>query len=271
MKKSFSVLTTLNGSRNFSDINIPQDILKFLSLGPGFGVAYDNSSIPVDDIISGVEQKMNMVNGDLRVKIRGEIANILKNSKSSLQNSLETKFIVNLFEKTKNFVSKHRDKIFITKPDKANETVIINRSEYVSKVKIMLSDEETYVLLKKDVTQAYQEKFTKMINFWEKKSYITTEKSKWLKSKTGTIPKFYALPKTHKDGIPLRPIVSAVTSPSYNLSKFYHDILKNVVGKRESHITNSTDFVNKIKQHKIPDNCKFVSCDVKSLFNQHTP
>ena len=59
---------------------------------------------------------------------------------------------------------------------------------------------------------------------------------------------------------------NAVTSPSYILSKFYHDILKNIVCERESHIINSTDFVNKIKQYKIPENYKLVSFDVKSLF-----
>ena len=139
----------------------------------------------------------------------------------------------------------------------------MNRSEYVSKVNSMLSDEETYVLLNKDITHKYQKNFNEMIDFWEKKSYLTTETSKRLKSKTGTIPKFYALPKTHKDGLPLRSIGSAVTSPCYNLSKFYHDILKNFVGKRESHITNSTDFVNKIKHLKIPENYKLVSFDVK--------
>ena len=59
-----------------------------------------------------------------------------------------------MFKKTKKFVCKHHD---ITKADKGNETVIMNRSDYVSKVKEMLSDDKTYTLLKKDITRTYQE------------------------------------------------------------------------------------------------------------------
>ena len=76
------------------------------------------------------------------------ICDILNNSKHSLPNSLETKFIIKLF-KTKKFVRKNRDKLFITKADEGNETVIMNRSNYVNKVKDMLSDDKTYVLLKR--------------------------------------------------------------------------------------------------------------------------
>ena len=102
-------------------------------------------NIPVDDVISSVEQKMSMVNSNLRVQIRGEVANILKNSVNSLQNSRETQFIIEMFEKTKKFISKHRNEIFITNADKGNETVIMNRSEYINKVNDMLNDGETFI------------------------------------------------------------------------------------------------------------------------------
>ena len=37
--------------------------------------------------------------------------------------------------------------------------------------------------------------------------------------RASTLPQLYGLPKVHKDGIPLRPIVSAIGSPTYSLSK----------------------------------------------------
>ena len=103
-------------------------------MGPGFGVAFDNDNIPVDDVISGMEQKISMVKGDLCVQVRGEVANILKNIPDSLQNSRETHFIIEMFEKTKKFVNKHCSEIFITKTDEKNETVIMNKSDYVNNV-----------------------------------------------------------------------------------------------------------------------------------------
>ena len=41
-----------------------------------------------------------------------------------------------------------------------------------------------------------------------------------LRSNKGVMPRFYGLPKIHKANLPLRPIVSFVNSPTYNLSKF---------------------------------------------------
>ena len=48
---------------------------------------------------------------------------------------------------------------------------------------------------------------------------------------TGAVtPKFYGLPKIHKDGIPLRPIVSSRGSISYEVAKELARILKPLVG-----------------------------------------
>ena len=48
---------------------------------------------------------------------------------------------------------------------------------------------------------------------------------------TGAVPpKFYGLPKVHKRGIPLRPIVSSRRSISYEVAKELARILKPLVG-----------------------------------------
>ena len=48
---------------------------------------------------------------------------------------------------------------------------------------------------------------------------------------TGAVtPKFYGLPKIHKDGIPLRPIVSSRGSISYEVAKELARILRPLVG-----------------------------------------
>lgn len=58
----------------------------------------------------------------------------------------------------------------------------------------------------------------------------------------GRLPSFYALPKIHKPGIPLRPIVSYCTSPLQPLAKFLKCVLSPLVGTTEHHIKNSTEF-----------------------------
>ena len=70
----------------------------------------------------------------------------------------------------------------------------------------------------------------------------------------------------HKDGIPLRPIVSSVGSVAYETSKELSRILKPLVGRTEHHVKNSKDFIDSIQNIRLqPDEC-LVSYDVESLF-----
>lgn len=240
--------------------------MRFLSLGDRFGVPYDNNFFPTDEIISDLESKISEIETEEQNHIRSDVANIIKNSKRSYKLSPMDKFIMKLFRKTRFFVKNNSDKLFTSKADKGNVTVILDRNTYVSKAKILLSDTETYVRVEKDPTITYQSKFNDLIKFWFSKKYINEIQKKRLVCETGTIPKFYALPKIHKPNVPLRPIVSAVTSPSYKLSRFYQDILKNITGKKSSYVKNSNDFADKIRKLSIPENYKLVSLDVTSLF-----
>ena len=51
-----------------------------------------------------------------------------------------------------------------------------------------------------------------------------------LYSSDGLCPRFYGLPKIYKPGIPLRPIVSFVNSPTYAISGYLARILSPVAG-----------------------------------------
>ena len=56
---------------------------------------------------------------------------------------------------------------------------------------------------------------------------------------TGASPtRFYGLPKVHKSGMPLRPIVSTIGSVTYETSKELSRILKPLVG-RSHHVQNN--------------------------------
>lgn len=251
---------------NLSNVKLPPRVEKFLSLGPNFGIPYDSETFPVEDIICDIESRIENIETRHHNKLRSDITNIIKNSRFNFKQSREDKFILQLFNETRVFLKKQKENIFVTRADKGSVTVVMNRSDYVGKAMNMLADKDTYEECKKDQTITFQNKFLKLIKSWYKDKHIDEPMKKRLICETGTIPKFYALPKIHKKDIPLRPIISAVTSPSYNLSKYYHKVLSNVTGKKTSHIENSIDFINKIKNITIPDNYKLISFDVTSLF-----
>ncbi|XP_046395746.1 uncharacterized protein LOC124163008 [Ischnura elegans] len=81
-------------------------------------------------------------------------------------------------------------------------------------------------------------------------------------------PRLYGLPKIHKDGIPLRPIVNAIGSPTYNLAKYLTGVLSPYVGHCEHHIKNSTEFVKILAGIRLKETDLLVSLDVVSLFTR---
>ena len=79
-------------------------------------------------------------------------------------------------------------------------------------------------------------------------------------------PKLYGLPKIHKEGIPLRPLVSSIGAVSYETSKELARILKPLVGKSPYHVHNTQDFIQQIKDIKLEEDQCIISYDVKALF-----
>ena len=80
------------------------------------------------------------------------------------------------------------------------------------------------------------------------------------------IPKFYGLPKVHKENTPLRPIVSSIGSVSYGVAKEIARIIKPLVGSTEHHVNNSKEFIEEMKKMKLEEGECITSYDVSALF-----
>ena len=81
-------------------------------------------------------------------------------------------------------------------------------------------------------------------------------------------PQIYGLPKVHKEGIPLRPIVAAIGLPIHPLAKKLASILAPLSGNTFSHVRNTVDFVEHIQQTHLEEDTCMVSFDVVSLFTK---
>ena len=86
-----------------------------------------------------------------------------------------------------------------------------------------------------------------------------------LDSTDSTPTSFYGLPKLHKDNVPLRPIMSAIGSPTYELSKHLANILSPLQNNKYT-VKNSASFVEKIRSMSVDPDEILVSFDVVSLF-----
>ena len=74
-------------------------------------------------------------------------------------------------------------------------------------------------------------------------------------------PRFYRLPKIHKDNLSLHPIVSSIGSITYTCAQYLSTILSPLVGN-----TNSAAFVTEIQQLIIQPDEEMQSYDVSASF-----
>ena len=143
--------------------------------------------------------------------------------------------------------------------------VVIDRQDYINKANHLLN-QSTYKVISKDPTNTIKNKLINILKGIKTKTGLGTNTYKSMYPTGCVPPKFYGLPKIHKPGTPLRPIVSSCGSVTYGVAKELAKILKPLAGKSPHHINSTQDFVEQAKHFKLePGEC-LSSYDVSALF-----
>lgn len=254
---------------NLSNITIPSYVREIGSLGPKFCLKTTLNSKTVINIIKNLEETLYFThyNQIILNQIRNESINVLhkhdyKNKPhiSFRERSLQHKVLL-----TKKFLSTH--KLLLTISDKGNNTVCLRTDDYIMKAERLLSDTDTYKLLKSNPIHTLRNLSKNIYNDWNTKKYFPRKLTKFDLSFTNcTLSRFYALPKTHKPNWPLRPIISSITDPTYYLAKCLSDHLSNILPTPKSNLRNSTELLLKLKHITTPVDYILISLDAVSLF-----
>ena len=149
--------------------------------------------------------------------------------------------------------------------DKGVSLVVMDTAEYKKKAEELLQ-QPTYQPIPTDPTSKYKNKLISMLKSIKAEGGISEAVNKRLYPTGAESPKFYGLPKIHKEGMPLRPIVSSNGAVTYSTFKELFRILKPLVGKSPCHIQNSQDFIQQIQGIQLQPKQCMVSLDVKALF-----
>ncbi|BHF77865.1 hypothetical protein SprV_0602097500 [Sparganum proliferum] len=154
--------------------------------------------------------------------------------------------------------------IVILPADKVRSTVILDR--YLQKVNALLEDRQLYtkcdgVPMKKLVTQMN----TKLTMIQNNGAMIRAERLA-TKPTDAAMERFYELPKIHKDGAPLRPIVSLPGTPTFNLVKRMFRRLNCLALVSESTVRSFVHFLERLNGLQIDTVEVMMSFDVTSLF-----
>ncbi|XP_030746552.1 uncharacterized protein LOC115875272 [Sitophilus oryzae] len=239
---------------NLTDKTLTTSEVTLLAKGGNFAIT--PKVVPVEDIIAGTEAAIRNLPNSIADEIRFETVNILRTAKAPKSNLSR--------EEHQALKSLNADKDILVLPaDKGNATVVMKSEDYRSKIEDLL-EPQTYKLLKKDPTALIVRNTNRLIKASSLPEHL---KSKLINSEAQP-PRLYGLPKIHKASVPLRPIVSAPGSPTYNLAKYLTTILQPKVGNTNSYVKDSTHFVQKLKDIKLEPSDIMVSFDVVSLFTR---
>src|SRR5580765_4521485 len=256
---------------NASNLKLPDIITNILSLGGQFALPLQQSN-KNDRVNYSLELIKNFEVNSLKIPVndRSDARNIIANSlETFLRNnkhiSYIDRFIQKGFSMCKSFLHNNKE-ILVTRADKGQTTVILDRNEYVQKMEALLKDPYTYKKLKRDPNNALTNKLNSLVKSWRSNDLIDNITYKFLNCTNGNTPRCYGLPKIHKNGLPLRIIVSTLNSPGYNIANYIHSIIQRSIKKPNSHIRDGWSFSRTIKDRIINKNEIMISLDVTSLF-----
>ena len=215
--------------------------------------------IPTAEFVTAVEDSITKLSAEEKLTVRARVSEVLSRAHPPASNILSSEM------KALQDLRKDKSRLIIS-ADKGNCTVVMDRKDYHEKVKELLGDESTYKVLKKDPTKKTERDMNGILLKMKREETIGENLYKRLHSSDGLPPRFYGLPKVHKNGCPLRPIVSFISTPTYNLSEHVAKILKPLTGNSDYTVKNSTEFCEGITDIKLQDDDVLVSFDVVSLF-----
>ena len=191
-------------------------------------------------------------------ELRGEIKSVLKNIHTPRSNITKEE------RKAIDELRRNMTKMILT-VDKGVSMVVMDRDDYNQKAEALLQ-ESAYRPIPNDPTNKYKTKLIALLKSIKSEAGINETTYKRLYPTGAGSPKFYGLPKIHKEGTPLRPKVSSIGAVTYSTSKELSRILRPLVGKSPHHICNNQDFMEHLKGTTLGPDEVMVSYDVRALF-----
>jgi len=220
-------------------------------LQKGLNYAVTPCTIPIEDILAGVEKAVQSLPVEMVEEARQETVRIIKSSSRPRNN-------ITRAEREALRTLRNNTDLTILPADKGNATVILNTADY--KQITSLLEDPSYRRLTRDPTDSTEQETVLLL----KKSTLTEDKQLRL---SGSRPsRLYGLPKIHKEGVPLSPIVSNIGAPTYQLSKYLAGLLSQLTRNSAHHGKNSFQFVQILESLRVRPEDLMVSFDMVSTF-----
>lgn len=162
--------------------------------------------------------------------------------------------------------------IIVTRPDKGNGIVILNRSDYIRSVTSIISDTSRFLEITEPISKFCIKVEDKVNNFLRKlknSKFIDESLYKELFVSGSGPGILYGLPKVHKSDFhvrfQMRPIFAAFNNAAFKVAKYLVKILEPLT--RNSYtVDNSCTFISDISKVSNANNFFMASFDIENLF-----
>ena len=211
--------------------------MRLLSHGPNYAVVPKNP--PTMEYIAAIEKACTSLLPGKAEELRGEVKANIKKMQPPRQNLTKEEY------KALEELRKDKTRMILT-ADKGVSIVVLDRDEYIKKAEDLLS-QSSYKKISNDPTNRYKSRLITLLKKIKTEGGMDDATYRRLYPTGASPPKFYGLPKVHKSGMPLRPIVSSIGSVTYETSKELSRILKPLVGRSPHHVQNNQEFLKQLE------------------------
>ena len=140
-------------------------------------------------------------------------------------------------------------------------------NDYVDEANRQLQDTQYYRKLNYDPTEDHANIIRNTLEEFKKNNELDEDIAEGLKPLKPRTPRFYLLPKIHKENNPGRPVISSVDCHTSRISSFVDYHIQDSAQSLKSYVRDTTDFINKISTTgELPEEAHLVTMDVKALY-----
>ncbi|CAH8493014.1 unnamed protein product [Dicrocoelium dendriticum] len=254
---------------NFSSLQLDRTQMEVLSLGPKF--CYPRGNVQQLDLEVQFENLYSQVS-----TLTPSSALAAEQYKSTLVNTcyqyLRYKPTIKYLLKNRHLDAlkelKKNEDVLLSRPDKGAGIVLMNKSDYIDKMNTILRDASKFrkVQNEKDRTPAIEKTMTRLLRRLKQNNIIDSDTFEYARPSGTVIPRLYGLPKIHKQGVPLRPILDMYNSPYHLTAKWLVKRLEPVRKAISRYSLRDTfEFLDSVQQLNLAGR-KMFSLDVTSLF-----
>ena len=244
---------------NLSSYHLSQEEEDFLNLGLNCHLQPKYDRLTKQTELEILYQRLLELEAKKVITIKPELADQLRGEGVKHRNPRHQSILTDSL-KTAAKSLKNNENIVIRKADKSAVYVIMDKVDYIEKINQILSDPTKFRQISTNPTEQLKCKANKLIDTLN----AMKDDLKLPKIIGDFQPGYiYGNVKTHKNDNPLRPIISQIPMPTYNLAKSLNQIITPYIPS-EYTLKSSSDFIDLLQFCN--DDGTIGSLDVESLF-----